>query len=276
MTHPLRFVRIVIALLTLVGGVLPTAIKAHDTWVETNTAVVPLGELIYVSLMLGNHGNDHRDFKLAGKADPESSTLEVISPDGTPFDLKLDLIDNGYAPKEGFWMARFVGVKPGLYTVAHTTDKVVTYAPVRSIKSGKTFFALKAPSELSAADCAGFDRVYGHALELVPVTNPIAPVGPGKPITVQVRYQGKPLATAKVSFVPRGTVLREGFDERYERKSDAEGLVSFTPLEGNYLLIVAHHVDPTASGEGYQGTKYSATLTLHVPQQCPCCDALDE
>ena len=55
-------------------------------------------------------------------------------------DLKPGLTDQGYAPSEGFWSTRFVAAEPGLYTVSHTCDKVVSYAPVRSIKSAKTCF----------------------------------------------------------------------------------------------------------------------------------------
>lgn len=48
------------------------------------------------------------------------------------------------------------------------------------------------------------------------------------------------------------------------------GRASFTPTEGNYYLVVAHHKEPEA-GKGYDSTKYSATLTVLVPQICPCC-----
>ena len=41
--------------------------NAHDTWVEVNSAEVRLGQVVHVDLKLGNHGNNHRDFKLASK-----------------------------------------------------------------------------------------------------------------------------------------------------------------------------------------------------------------
>ncbi|MGH7128526.1 MAG: DUF4198 domain-containing protein, partial [Planctomycetaceae bacterium] len=128
------------SLLLLLALASPAA--AHDTWVETNTNVVRCGDAIHVDLKLGNHGNDHRDFKLAGKVKLEGCTLDVIAPDGTAYDLRPRLADTGYAPQEGFWTARFAASEPGLYLVAHTLDQVVHYAPVRSIKSAKTFFVL--------------------------------------------------------------------------------------------------------------------------------------
>jgi uncharacterized GH25 family protein len=250
--------------------------RAHDTWVQTNTQVVRAGEAVFIDLMLGNHGNDHRDFKLAGKPDLGSSTLNVFAPNAASYDLLQSIIDTGYAPSEGFWSARFVGVSPGLYLVAHTSDKVVSYAPLRSIKSAKTFFVVTPSLDKVHAENPGFDRPLGHPLELVPVSNPVTPMGPGKRIDVQVLYLGKPLDGARLSFIPRGTTLREGFDERYERNADADGKASFTPTEGNRFLVVVHKTDPAARGKGYDGTKYSATLTVLVPQMCPCCDTIEE
>lgn len=244
---------------------------AHDTWVQTNTNVVRVGNNIHIDLMLGNHGNDHRDFKLAGKPDLAASTLTVIAPDGKRYDLKERLTDTGYAPSEGYWTGRFVGVQPGLYTVAHTYTKVVSYAPLRSIKSAKTYFLVSKSLDKVPADSPGFDRPLGHPLELVPVANPVTPMGPGAPIKVRLLYKEKPLVGGRVSFIPRGTTLAEGFDKRYERLTDAQGRASFTPTEGNVYLVVAHHLEPKEAGKGYTGTKYSATLTLYVPQICPCC-----
>jgi uncharacterized GH25 family protein len=252
------------------------AVQAHDTWVQTNTNIVRAGDAIFVDLMLGNHGNDHRDFKLAGKTDLETSTLEVITPDGSRFDLKERIVDNGYAPAEGFWSTRFVPTVPGSYLVAHTSDKVVTYAPLRSIKSGKTYFVVSPSLDRVPATYPLHDAPLGHALELVPTNNPVTPMGPGRPIAVQVLYHGAPLADARVSFIPRGVSLREGFDDLYERRADSQGRASFTPQEGNTYLVVVHHTDATAAGEGYKGTKYSATLTVFVPQLCPCCDTIGE
>jgi len=256
--------------MTLLLG-LAGAVAAHDTWVQTNTNVVRASDNVHVDLMLGNHGNDHRDFKLASKIDLDGCTLAVLAPDGKRYDLKDRLIDTGYTPREGFWTARFAGAQPGLYLVAHTSDKVVSYAPTRSVKSAKTFFVVSKSLDRVSPDNPGFDKPLGHALELVPETNPVTPMGPGTPIKVRLLYKGKPLANAQVSFIPRGESLSEGFDKRYERLTDEQGRAAFTPKEGNYYLVVAHRVEPKESGKGYESTKYSATLTVLVPQICPCC-----
>ena len=256
-----------LTILAVVAGVAP----AHDTWVQTNSNVLRVGDAVHIDLMLGNHGNDHRDFKIAGKPDLDGSTLQVIAPDGKRYDLKDRLVDQGYAPKEGYWSARFTGAQPGLYLVTQTADKVMSYAPVRSVRSAKTYFVVSKSLDNVPQHNPGFDKALGHALELVPESNPVTPMGPGTPIKVRLVYKGKPLAGARVSFIPRGETLTEGFDARFERKTDEQGRASFTPREGNYYLVVAHHEEPGESGKGYQSTKYSATLTVLVPQVCPCC-----
>lgn len=249
---------------------------AHDTWVQTNTNLVRAGNAIHVDLMLGNHGNNHRDFKLAGKlALDGTATCAVIAPDGKRYDLKDRLIDTGYTPQEGFWTATFVSDAPGLYIVAHTLDKVMSYAPERAIKSAKTFFVASKTLDKIPATLPGFDRPLGHPLELVPDTNPVVSLGPGVVMGVRLLYKGKPLPGAKVAFIPRGEVLKGGMDERYERVTDGQGRARFEPKSANYYLVVAHREEPNEGGRAndreYTFTKYSATLTVYVPQICPCC-----
>ncbi len=48
--------------------------------VQTPSLVIRQGDFVYVDLMLGNHGNDHRDFKLA----VEKRLLHVRSSSSLP------------------------------------------------------------------------------------------------------------------------------------------------------------------------------------------------
>ncbi len=250
---------------------LPLTASAHDTWVQTNTSVTRPGNGVFIDLMLGNHGNDHRDFKLASKASLTNATLQLHAPIGAKYDLKDRLIDAGYTPKEGFWSGKFLPAEAGLHLVEHFQDQIVNHGkPVRSIKSGKTCFVVSSKLDAVPEDNPGFDKVLGHPLELVPEANPVTPMGPEIPIRVKVLLRGKPLEDARVSFIPRGTTLAEGFDEQYERRTNANGRASFTPKEGNYYLVAVHH-KTDEKGEGYEATSYSATLTVLVPDICPCC-----
>lgn len=256
-------------IMTIVIGM--SSSVAHDSWVETNVNFVRTKDVVYVMLKLGNHGNDHRDFKLAGKVDPAGSTLMVISASGRSYDLLPGLIDEGYTPKEGYLSARFVTGEPGLHMVVHTSDHVVSYAPKRSVKSAKTFFVSTPSLDNPPADNPGFDKALGHALELTPLQNPVTPMGPGQRISFRLDFRGKPLSDARVSFIPRGTTLSADFDAKYEKVTSSDGVATFEPTEGNVYLVVAHHEDPNAAGDGYTSTKYSATIALMVPEICPCC-----
>lgn len=244
---------------------------AHDTWVQTNTNLIRTGDAVHIDLMLGNHGNDHRDFKIASKIDPSWGTLTVLSPDGKVYDLKDRLVDLGYAPKEGFHSAKFATGKSGIYTIAHTMDRVVNHGkPVRSIRSAKAYFLASPSLDQAAKDAAGFDKPLGHALELIPEANPVMPMWPGVAIKAKVLLRGKPLANAKVSFIPRGETLAEGFDKTYERTTDAQGRAAFTPKTGNYYLIIVHHKEDSTEKADYDSIAYSAAPTIFVPEFCPC------
>jgi uncharacterized GH25 family protein len=244
---------------------------AHDTWVQTNTNLIRTGDAVHVDLMLGNHGNEHRDFKLASKTTLDGVTLKVHGPTKQAYDVAGRLIDVGYTPKEGFWSTKFAATEPGLYLIEHKLDRVVNHGqPVRSVKSAKTFFVVSKSLDNVPQEHPGFDRVLGHALELVPEANPVTPMGPDVPIRVKVLFKGEPLMGARVSFIPRGITLADCFDPEYERTTNDHGRAMFIPKEGNYYLVVVHHKTDEAAAD-YIGTTYAASLTVFVPDVCPCC-----
>ena len=128
--------------LFLLGLLSVLPLQAHDTWVQLNVSKAQAGEPVFADLMLGNHGNQHRDFKLDSKIPLEGTTLALLAEDGKSTDLKAGLIDMGSAEKEGFWSAKILPAGEGIFCVAHTYDAVVTYAPKRAIKSAKAFFSM--------------------------------------------------------------------------------------------------------------------------------------
>ena len=247
-------------LVLLVAAMMPVTASAHDAWVQTNTNLVRCGDVVSIDLMLGNHGNEHRDFKLAGKLSLEGASLEVIDPEGKRYDVKDRLIDTGYGPQEGYWTTRFEPDRPGLYAIANRSDRVMSYAPERSIKSGKTYFVASPSLDKPSADNPGFDKPLGHDLELVPVLNPVTPMGPGTPIRVRLLYKSKPLAGERVSFISRGATLKAGMDERYERRTDEKGEASFEPTEANSYLIAAHKVEPN-EGRAWKESRINSRNT---------------
>ena len=241
-----------------------TTAIAHDTWVEVNATEVRLGQVVHVDLKLGNHGNDHRDFKLASKITLEPCTLAVIDAEGKSHDLKSKVVDTGFTPKEGYWTARFVPTGTGLHAAWHTLDTL--HGTTRAIKSSKSYFVVGDAAQHKGD--TNFSKPLGGAIEMIPLTNP-ALTAAGQPIAVQVLFKGKPLKDAHVTFVPRGQVLAEGFDDKFERKTDDQGQVEFTPAEGNWVLAIVHHMAPDEKGEKFDKTAYSATMTFNVAESLP-------
>lgn len=251
--------------------VTPCVAVAHDTWVQVSAAMVRPDDVVHVGLFLGNHGNEHRDFKIAGKVGSlDDVQLDVIAPDGRKTDLVPDMVDLGYAPKEGFWSGRFVPAAEGLYCASHFRQGVRHGA--MGFKGGKTFFLVSQSLDKPTKPQGPLPAPLGHPLEFVLESHPVIGCGPGKPIAVQLLFKGKPLAGQIVSFIPRGATLAAGFDPECERKTDAEGRCRYTPKEGNLVLVVTHLVKPEEKGEGFEKTSYAATLVLDVPERCACCE----
>jgi uncharacterized GH25 family protein len=262
--------RIVLTIAML--AMMTSSALAHDAWLETNTNLLRSGDSIYIDLKLGNHGNDHRDFKQAGKVQIEKVKVEVVDPNGKKYDLTSNMVDQGYTPKEGYWTGKFSAFKPGVYTAAATSDTIVNHGQAqRSLKSAKTFFHITESLDKPTPDDRVVGKVLGHAMELVPIVNPVLPMAAGKKFQVQLVMKGQPVANEKVSCIPQGHELKEGFDAEYEFMTDEEGIITFTPKEGNRYLFVSHVV-LNEKGDGYDATKYTATLTLFVPDLCMCCE----
>jgi len=262
-----------LSLVFMIGMLAGTqGVFAHDTWVEANTGVVRAGDAVFVDLKLGNHGNDHRDFKLASKVDLAGCKLQILLPNGAKYDMLDQLRDLGYAPNEGYWSGKFVCGAAGTHLVAHQYDQVVHHGrPIRSIKSGKCFFLSTTQLDRVKDDSELWKTPIGHPLEIVPLSHPVLFTGPGMPVRVQVLRNGKPLADARVSFIPQGVTLAEGFDDTYERRTDENGQAAFTPKTGAKLLIVTHLRAEEEKSKDYDLTAYSATLHMIIPEICPCC-----
>jgi hypothetical protein len=243
---------------------------AHDSWLQATPSLVRPGDVVHVDLLLGNHGNDHRDFKVAGKLGSlEGVTLAVLAPTGRSTDLVPDLVDLGSAPREGFWSGRFIAAEEGLHCAALTRDGIRHGA--RGLKSAKTYFLVAERLDAPPRTPAAVPGPLGHPLELVLESHPLIGCGPGREIAVRLLHHGRPAADERVTFIPRGTTLAEGFDPEFERRTDAEGRCRYTPKEGNLLLVVAHRTAPEEKSADYDRTSYAATLLVNVPQRCAGC-----
>jgi uncharacterized GH25 family protein len=251
----------------VLGLALMSQAQAHDIWIEASQAVCNVGQTIKLSLMLGNHGNNHRDFALRDRLPAGKQELLLLTPDQAQIDLTKSLTETVLEPKKSYWSTDFTASKPGAYQLVSKFDQVMSYAPVRDIKCAKSFFLVKGGSAKAAKRATRNVGPVGAPFELVPLTNPFETATVGSAFKVQLLYKGEPLGNALVSFIPKDVVLKPELDPAYEFKTDASGIASKVFDRAGQWLIVAHFKDSGSKGAGYESIGYSATIHLIVAEK---------
>ena len=268
-----RGVLVTLGILGLIG-----VAAAHDGWIQTNVPRVSVGDMCYIDMQFGNHGNTHRDYKIWGsKWDMTRATFALHTPAGDVVDLKDRVIDVGvdelktvggvpYRDVNGYLVASFQADQKGIYIADVRQDVVVSYAPERSIKCTKAVVGA-VPSTEGHEALRGYDKTLSQVLEIVPLNDPTG-LAVGDTLIVQVLFKGAPLTDACLSVIPRGKELPPmGEANPYDLMTDMQGRAQFTFGEANYHLLVAHvETDEggTLDGKRYTFTKYTGDLTVIV------------
>jgi hypothetical protein len=235
---------------------LATSVEAHDGWLEAHPVLVERGQPVSLFLMYGNHGNDHRSYRIAGKWRPEYATLIVTGPAGPAVDLTNQITDLGDAedvgPKgpKGFHVAAFVPIQDGAYIalVTQSRELQIEGAKFQSIGTAKfVFAALTSPVVAAARLLTGFDRAVAgaDALEIVPVTNPLA-LRTGDALTLEIRHRGRPLQSQLISLVRR----IEGAPSAQTLTTDDRGQVKIVAGPADYYLTRASLEERTGAALG--------------------------
>ncbi|MFG0264740.1 MAG: DUF4198 domain-containing protein [Rhodopirellula sp. JB055] len=247
---------------------LPAIVSAHDTWIQTNSPIVRTGEVVHVDLRLGNHGNQHRDFKLAGLLTLDWTSMDHIDPDGKPSDLKPQLFTSASAEKQGYWTTPVTLTQPGVHQFVQKLDRVMNHGKsIRSIRTAKTFVLASDSLDVPKIDGHAHQTPAGLPFEIVLNTCPFGEVCVGQPITVTVLHHGNPIQDAVVSFIPEGETLQGDRDPNYEFVTDESGHATFVPKRATQYLIAAHYTAMDEKSDEFEFTSYASTITLRVPNQ---------
>ena len=108
---------------------------------------------------------------------------------------------------------------------------------------------------------AAFSRVAGHALEFVPLHDPMS-LRPGDTLAVRLLYGGKPLAEGHMHA---GVAVESGDPAELSLATDARG-VALVPIGRPGLWNVRTiHVVPAPAGSGADWESHFATLVFPVP-----------
>ncbi len=250
---------------------LPTS--AHDGWIEIAPAIVERNQPALISLIQGNHSNEHKSCRIAGKWDAKNATLTVLDPRGTQNSLTDRLIDMGedaeaIGPKgpKGFHLASFVPQDDGLYQALARQTRTVQPGDgprVVTLRIAKTAFAaFKNPTVLAAKTLKGFDRLIAgeDGAEFIPLQNPLAVLANGS-MALELRYKGKPIPGQIITLVRR----IDGFASVLERASDEKGHVSFPVGPADSYLARVKLDEETARPDGLKNkTSYESTYVFQV------------
>ena len=251
----------------------PLSALSHDGWVEISPTIVEKGQAATVTLIQGNHSNEHKSYRIAGKWDGKNTTLAVVNPGGKQIALTERIIDLGedeekVGPKgpKGFYLASYIPNDEGLYQAVARQVRSLQQGDgpkLMTVRIAKTAFAaFKAPTISAAKNLKGFDRLIGgeDGVEFIPVNNPLA-VFSGGTMTLELRQKGKPAGSLVVTLVRR----IDGFASVQERITDDKGRVTFAVGPADFYLARVKIDEESPRPDGQKDkSSYESTYVFQV------------
>jgi len=251
----------------------PQTAASHDGWVEVSPAIVENGQVVTIALIQGNHSNEHRSYRIAGKWDQKYTTLDVINSAGKKQSLTNRLIDFGedddkVGPKgpKGFYLAPFTPNEEGLYQAVARQVRTVQQGDgpkLLTMRIAKAAFAsLNVPGVLTAKDLKGFDSGAGagDGLEISLVSNPMA-IFPGSSVILELHLKGKPVTGKTISLIPR----MGGASSVQDQTSDEKGRVTFAVGPSDFYLARANLEEEKPRPDGRADkNSYEATYVFQA------------
>jgi uncharacterized GH25 family protein len=255
-------------------GLVSTALRAHDFWIEPSTFTPATGQRVAVRLRVGMDLRGDpvpRDpallkrFVIVGPSgESPVPGLTNVDPAGIAFPqgpgLHVIVYDSGRSPLE------LDAAKLEKYLSEEGLEKISALRASRgqSGTGSREVFSRCAKALILAGNgpSSGYDRVLGQRLELVPETNPYALTGGagGGELRVRLLYEGKPLAGALVAALQKGRP-----EARVTARSDKEGRVRLRLDRPGFWLVKAVHMIPAPKNAGADWESFWASLTFEIP-----------
>jgi uncharacterized GH25 family protein len=234
-----------LGLAALLGAPLPAC--AHDFWISPASFRPEPGSRVALHLEVGERFEGARVPRA-----PDRIERFVLAGAGGNADVPgiagADPAGVATIPAAGAWLAGYRSRPTPIELPAETfesylreegLDRVLGARAARgeSGKPGREIYSRCAKALLVAGDrgAAGFDRVLGFRLEIVPETNPGAV--PGE-FVARLLFEGRPLEGALVSMI------RKGAPPLASVRSDREGRARFPVDAAGVWLVKAVHMLP--------------------------------
>jgi uncharacterized GH25 family protein len=237
---------------------------AHDFWIEPSTYRPQPLQRLAVRHRVGNH--------FLGDLVPRDETLLVrfvaVASDGehpVPGLHGRDPAGIAQAPESGAFVvayqssgsvAEMDAAKMATYVKEEGVgDQVPAGSQSKALVRDRFTRSVKSLLQVRGTSSAGFDRVVGLPLELVPLVDP-ATLGGGGALTVRLLFEGKPIAGIQVAALSRLDPSKP-----LVARSDADGRVTFALARGGEWLIKAVKIVPAGGPDADFGSVW-ATLTF--------------
>ena len=251
----------------------PRWASAHDGWVEVTPTIVEKGQVATLALIQGNHSNEHKSYRIAGKWDAKNTNLAGIDPARKQNVLTDRIIDLGedeekVGPKgpKGFYLASYIPSDEGLYQAVARQARSLQQGDgpkLVTVRIAKTAFgAFKVPTIAAAKNLKGFDRLIAgeDAVEFIPVNNPLA-VFSGGSMTLELRQKGKPTRGQVVTLVRR----MDGSASVQDQTTDEKGRVTFAIGPADFYLARAKIDEESPRPDGQKDkSSYESTYVFQV------------
>lgn len=247
------------------------AVSAHDFWIEPATFHPQIGELVSISLRVGD-GFD-------GRAVPRDATrIRKFMANGPGGEQSIVGLDG----RDPAGVARLSA--PGMYVLAYQSNHAFTrmeawrfeehliekgleqIAELRrsrgiSNRSAREAYSRYSKSLVRAGDSSGeaASRALGFKLELIAEFNPYD-MGSGTEASFRLLFDGKPLEGALVTATPR-----DAPDGAMQTRTDAEGRARYGLRDTGAWLIAAVHMIEAPPGLGAEWESFWASLTFELP-----------
>jgi uncharacterized GH25 family protein len=240
----------------------------HDFWIEPSTFRPAVGQMITASLLVG------QDF--AGDPVPRSVQLmDSFTVRETGGERPIVGMENrdpaGYLRLEKSGIA-VIGYRSKPYPLELAADKFEDFLKLEGLENIRAlrlqrgeskkpdrerFFryakSIVLTGQATASDGAAFDQVFGYRLELIPETNPMT----ATPLCVRILFEGKPLAGALVTAIPRDNPLL-----RISARSDRAGHVTLNLPGPGVWLVKSVQIVPAPAGANVDWESLWASLTF--------------
>ncbi len=261
----------VIAGLALVS--MTSRASAHDFWIEPSTFHARTGERVSVGLCIGD---PFAGWSMARNGARIEQFLAVGAAGERPI-IGLDGSDPA-------GVTRFDA--PGFYVLAYRSNDAFTELPAakfaeyllekglddiaasrmqlrpsqRPVREAYARYA-KSLLRVGALSGAPVDRRIGFRLEILAESSAAAMPG-ARPLTIELLFDGKPLANAQVTATWRGAPV-----SRIKARTDADGRASLDLQQAGVWQVASVHMIEAPKGVVADYQSFWASLTLEMPSQ---------